>query len=348
MSVEQDGLPASPHRVAWAFATLVLALASAIAWTTFGTGDFSCFYETAATWRRAGIYEPNGAVCVNLNLPHVVVLFAPLTALPMTAAWIVWQGFNLAAFACLLFILPPRPGAGLVVAVCLTPAMLSQTALAQVATVLAVLVTCAWAAERTGRWVAAGTALGAAIALKPFLLPVAAWWAVSRFTKAAAVATITAAGITLAGVALMSPGAYAVWWDAASSASWGHYGLNLSVNGMLSRLELFSLASWTGVVLPIAVVTALAAWGRRGDLEWIAVLTATILITPLGWAYYELILMGPLLAAAGRHPSLRSLALLLWVPPGIVVGGIGLASLSLGAVWGGAIVQRTRHRGPRL
>lgn len=313
---------------------LLLALLTAAGWRVYGAGDFRYFYQTADVWRATGHYVPQVAERANLNLPHVAVAFVPLTALPLPAAWLAWQAVNVAALGLLWRLLPVRPGRLLTVLLCLTPAVLSQVALSQVAALLAVLVTAAWLETRRGRWLSAGVALGLAIAMKPFLVPVACWLAVSRAGRVAGTALATAGALTLVGVRLLSPAAYVTWLDAARSASWAVFELNVSLFGWLARVGLGdSPVPWLTVCALVGGVTAWSAWGRLDAPAWVAVLAATVLLSPLGWAYYELILLGPLLLAVSRQSALGRVAWGLWVPPALGFASVTGASLALLAVW---------------
>ena len=176
-----------------------------------------------------------------------------------------------------------------------------------------------------------GVPLGIALALvpKPLLLPLLAWMIVWR-RRALAGAIASAAILTLAGLILIGPGAYAAWVDALEGA------------GRISREANFSIWS-SGLTVPAAAVAALVlaafAWSlaepRRG---FVGALTAALLLAPYTLLYAASILVlavKPALAVAPR--ATRALALI-----------VNPATLAAAPAWIGAgLVAAAWYPAPR-
>ena len=322
---------------------VLYVIAALVSWQFYGAGDFGCFYETAAILGDTGRYQTSYAACSNLNLPHVTAALIPFTFVPLPVAWALWQLLSLGALMVVWRYLPATPKDLLIPMIALSPALLSQIAMAQMAALLAALVTAAWAAQRGDRPMAAGVLLGVAVALKPFVLPVVVWWAVSRAGRAAAVAFTTAGCCIALGIAVLTMEPYITWLETTRGATWAHFGLNLSLFGTVSRLgPAGSPALWVCACAVVAAVTAACTLGRRSDAAWVVVLLASILISPFGWAYYELIVAGPLVGAARDDGALMRAAALLWLPPPLALANVALAPLGLILLW--AVAARGARR----
>ena len=185
-----------------------------------------------------------------------------------------------------------------------------------------------WAARRTGRSTLAGVLLGCAFALKPipglFFLYYA--WRRDWHLLASAAATVTVLSL----VGLMMSGISGAWmWATVNYPShasvWPGYPDNASVRGFFTRI--FGPSDWRPrppLPLPFAsmllwmtsggllTLLALGAAGvrvrqpspaldrnePRGDLE-VAVLTVlTLLVTPIVWPHYYVVLIMPVAVVA--------------------------------------------------
>ena len=182
--------------------------------------------------------------------------------------------------------------------------------------------------------IAAGILAALAIAVRPQVAVVFAWWAWrrSRDTGAAVLGVLAAGGALLLGSALV-----------AGAGSWTAY---LRLLGNLrgagtasSDVGLASLAQRAGLPDPIPILLfatgallALAAVvvASRRDQEsgLVAAATATLLVVPLLWPHYLVLLLlpGALLAARGQAWGL-ALPLLAWLP------GPMLPLLALAGCW---------------
>jgi hypothetical protein len=350
--------------VLWALLALGLvriALSSVEACATLQCDDFGRFWYSTRGWLADGrsLYAPTpasygdgGQFYANLNLPHAHLLFLPFIWLPLHVASVAWQITGVAAVAWSLRHVRRATGwrftwTWLLVFVWWTPTHL-QVVTGQVAWVMLPLVTLAWGAARAGAWGRAGVALGAAVALKPFLLPLLAWMAWRRAWRGVGAAIITAALSIGTGCALFGAHAYADWRAVADGVGWHAQPPNASIWGGLVRLlrgnaqytpvaDVGNQLAWFIALASVSIVVATYVACRRTndvDRQWSVVLAASLLISPLGWLYYGAWLLPGL---RGRWPGWASTACWLVPTPYLVLGQpSALATLTIGssATWG--------------
>ena len=89
----------------------------------------------------------------------------------------------------------------------LSSPLLATLALGQIYPVLALGLVAAWVADRRGRTLISGGALGLVVALKPSLAPVLLWPLVRRRWRAFGVALASGAAATLVAAVAVGPGA---------------------------------------------------------------------------------------------------------------------------------------------
>ncbi len=280
-------------------AVVALPLYAAVAiqgWRLFDGRDFLSFYNTADIWRRTGAYRPTVNSMTNLNLPHVAVLFAPLTVLSARSAWIVWQVVNLSCFGATVWLVRAWLNGPLLLLVMASPALLAAVGLAQVVGPLALCVTAAWMADREGRQRVAGVWLGFAVAAKPFMLPIVCWWILRRRWRAVGSALAVGAVVLGAGLLTLGSAPYREWAAAGSQMPWAEFPLNGSLFGALQRAGA-SDALWLAACALIALASAAVSWRADGDVGWALLIVAALLLSPVGWAY---------LRTAGPGPAART------------------------------------------
>jgi hypothetical protein len=176
-------------------------------------------------------------------------------------------------------------------------------------------VTLAWAAARRGRWTRAGLYLGLAISVKLFLLIFIPYFLLRRRLRAAAASGTAAAACFVAGALVLGPGSYSSWLTQLASVDWAWRSPNASVLGILSRSlnenpHFSPLAVAPELILPVwlsvfAIVGGLTlvavTFDRAGsavDRAFALLLSAALLISPLGWVYYLWLGLGPMAARA--------------------------------------------------
>ena len=140
--------------------------------------DFSIFYRSALAWRMGGTVYPTDRV--NLNLPAVVVAYAPLTYVSTRTAQTI---FTLLGVACAFIssrwitnAIPRTPPLVLASIVLAVDAGWINLWLEQEGLLLMLVVTAAWIADREDRELSAGAWAGLAIYTKPFLAVLILYW----------------------------------------------------------------------------------------------------------------------------------------------------------------------------
>jgi len=205
----------------------------------------------------------------------------------------------------------------------------------QVAWLLLYPITRAWLSRSAiigGLWLAPAIALKPPLALIAVLLPLP-----TSLTAAAVSAAISLAHATLFGVQR--------WWDWLRDA-FGATGLrepaNASYFGVASRLQfgwreaavtLSDLSAWWWMGWGCLSVTAvwLAIGARTPMRRWIVALSAGTFLQPLGWTYYIVWWLGPMLAVWRTTPAAVAAVVLLTEPVLILTAVItsGIPTLNL-------------------
>jgi hypothetical protein len=321
----------------------------------------------------------------NLNPPHFHLLMRPFTWFSPPVAFGLWLALGIAALAASLSLtyrtlglrLSPAGAALAVVAILAAAPTIAVLLTGQFAWMLALAVTWAWMRARSARWIAAAAALGVAASLKPFLGLFLPYLLLHRRWAAAAAFTGTAAGSYVAGVAAFGTAAAAGHVASFGSISWASNVLNGSAYGVLQRAAHGAAGKWD--VVPVAAATHLPialVWvalsmvilavtfravrplrvGAGVDRDFLLLIAAGLLVSPLGWSYYFWLLVAPLVAMASRYrwwrldsPSAAlacvALAGCLWPPEMLDLGQpAGWATISIGsiyfwalaAIWGAA------------
>jgi Glycosyltransferase family 87 len=297
---------------------LVVGVVSTVAgFQHYTFGDFWTFWHSARAWLDAGHFYV-GEGTANMNLPHVAVGFVPLALLPLPLAMFAWQFLNLGLLVWVVWTLDLPLAA--VVALLLSPAWNAQACLGQLAMVVGVLVLLAWRAARTGRDLEAAVWIGLAIAAKPFILPVLAWWLVRRQWRALAVVGLVVVGTLALGAVSLGAASYVEWYHTLPNMPAGER-LNVS-------LQQLGRGPWAVLAVLLAAGSTWAATRVSVDRAWFLLLLAGILISPLGWAYYGVLLIGPLSVLQPRWALAG-----LWIWPAL--GGVGGTTLAWCATWAG-------------
>ena len=145
------------------------------------------------------------------------------------------------------------------------------------------------------------------------LLPVRTW-------LAAGMTSATAATIHVAVVGLEP---WRTWLDTAVGAPTIREPANASLLGIATRFQ-FGLAgdapvtglsiAWLGVWAISAVAIGWRAYRSGWEKRWLAALFGGVWLSPLGWAYYVVLWLGPILRYA-RPTSISGIAAALLVEP---------------------------------
>ncbi len=284
------------------------------------------------------IAAPKGPA-YSFHPPTTLVFFLPLAALPYPAAFVAWDLVNLASLWAIVYLtarclarpLEPLPSLAVALGLVAVWPLRENFVEGQINIPVATGLVAYWYWLRDRRAGKAGLALAAAVALKPiaglFVL-YAAWrreWRLLLFA-AAGLALFGLLGAILAGpdgVRDYVSTAYPTHADL-----WPGYPDNASPEGFFTRL--FGPDPWKRPSFPtpgLASALTLVSWvvlvgllcaalGRRAplhsrlDLEFAAVGAALLLVTPIIWPHYYVVLLAPLAILAARLIDVRAWALL--------------------------------------
>lgn len=214
---------------------------------------------------------------------------------------------------------------------------------------LLLLLTAAWAAERTGRSRLAGGLLGLAAAIKLFpgllFLPLLAMrrWATVAWGAAAL------AGLTAVTALVLGPECYADYVTDVMPAigEWRGARANYSVPGYWWKLfdpgrkngpallfpspllaQALSLASGLALAGVVVLVARRARTPQQRDGAFVLAVTAMTLASPTSWPYYSMLLFLPM-AVLWTHLPKRRWPLLAYLASGTIVMGLLLPKLGL-------------------
>jgi alpha-1,2-mannosyltransferase len=287
--------------------------------------DFYVFYESALAWRNgsADLYTTTHDF-PNLNPPHFVVAFAPLTLVQPRVALIIWFALNIGAAVCATVLIwrelaLPRSFSAIGLAIAfagLTTGLQFGLEEAQPTGVFALLLTGAWYAARRRHEKLAGVLLGLLVSVKPFFVCVLLVQTLKRQWIVLVWAAMAGVSALIAGLALAGVHSYVRWVEVGRQVSWFIYPLNASIMGVVARAGL-AWSAWFAASAIVVVVTVLAVrQSDRADAAWLVSGLASVLISPLGWLYYLPLLAGPLTAVARQRPAILAAGVgFLWPLP---------------------------------
>ena len=317
---------------AWTIGIAAILLSARSFLLNATNSDFASFYESALAW-RSGLPPFASDWRVNLNPPLMLWIFAPFTRGPIDLAAWAWIVIQLAALGLLIELIAREVAAASPYGTLVRGLMLTMAAptvaLAQLIREgqwilwLAVLITLAWRFTRHNRPQAAAALIGVVVALKPFT-----WWLwfamPSPFRASTLAAGAAGLSVTMLASYLTGPDVFREWFELSGTLTASHltHWLNISVPGHLNRV--FGL-SWLSST-PIVTVVLLCLWFVMGrgrprpydrvigpgrprpddhDARWWLASLASVIASPLGWAYYVILGLGPGVAhlMAKRRPG---------------------------------------------
>ena len=319
--------------------------------------DFGVFYRAAC---GPALYtdDPDsvmlGVRYRNLSPPHFHLVLLPGCRLPIADAFIVWNLVNVAGIVLALLIVERTAGyrwpVWATMAAAASGATTNLIITGQVTGALAVPLVLAWRADRQNRLWTAGLWLGVVAAVKPFFGVVVLWWMARRaWAAVAGVACAMAASFAVGVIFYGWPNTLA-WIRELQAVSWPWAITNASAWAPWARafgpsVYLTPLVDWPAVrvggtavtLVAVAVGTALALRGTTNrDTGWVLCLSAALLLSPLGWAYYGwwLLLLLPLVPV----PRVAWLtAAITWALPStellLLVGSSAVLTATLGSAY---------------
>jgi len=347
--------------------------------------DFSVFY--ASSTRAAHGLDPYSAITAgayqppNLNPPQLVLLLIPLTWVNLRSALVIWAAASLCSASIAVWIVCSTLGVRLTVrravwvfVACVWAAPTGALLyFAQIAWLLSGPITWSWAAARRGQWDRAAIVLGVLMSVKPFLALLVPLLLCAEHWRPALISAATALVSLLVGIGALGWDTFVSWLRVIRTVTWADVIFNGSLLGFFDRLftrnprhvwGLAPIVDAPGAVTALWLLTSVAIAGvsmwavhkhtesERGaaavDHLFGVGLSASLLITPLGWLYYVFFLVGPFTArwstvAWRATPSWRKiLAVFVTIcfvaPPGVLARyqPNGWATLSIGSAyfWG--------------
>ncbi|MBX6764350.1 MAG: DUF2029 domain-containing protein [Rubrobacteraceae bacterium] len=314
--------------------------------------DFQTFWLSAeAVWGGGDIYH-TGATLPNLNPPFWTLVFSPLGLLEPLDAYRIFVLLTLLLFVCYTAWTAHelRLGGGWASfaagALFLSSPLLATLALGQIYAVVTLALVASWVADRRGRRVLSGVALGLAVAVKPSLAPALLWYVMRgrwvSFGSAVAAGALATLGAALA----LGPWSTMEWLRVAFGNSVDPYWDNASLPGTAARLFTRNPYSRALAEAPVMIYVAYAVaillllytcyrvWRDSETGLW-AMVAASLLLSPISWNNYLMLLAPGILVLLARRryaPALLLLALqyippewpLLWAGKGTVAAALAM------------------------
>lgn len=276
---------------------------------------------------------------LNLNPPWTLVVFAPLSRLPIESAFRLWITVNSLFFIVGWLLLLRQPltiwqAAWLTISPLALHALLLDQLYGLLFLVAAVACVSLVRGDRTSCYMLSGVM----IAAKPFLLLWPGYLALTRRYREAWTALGSAAVVFLSAWPIYGWGLYSQWRLALAQDIHWRMEFNISVVSILSRMGYPRLGILLALLLVVA--TATAAILRRLNETALAILAASVgmIMQPIGWAHYALFLAPWFVAQRWNRVSYAAAILLtLCVPISFVVGWLGPVTAlggTLLVIWG--------------
>ncbi len=268
--------------------------------------DFDTFWHSAVALVAGDDIYDTPAKLTNLNPPLLTALLVPFAWMDALTAYRVFMVLTLVLVAGSVLAVArelrlPRTATALALLAVLASSPLHGTlVLGQIYPLLLVGLVAGWIAERRGRPVLAAALYGVTVALKPSLAPILLLLAVQRRWVPLRAGIGAAAVATLAGVLVAGPSSAIEWLKIAFSEPVPDTVDNASLPGLAVR---FGVPSVFGMLAGLAVLAGTLVWiGRNrhrvdpaGTAPW-AVLAAGLLLSPIAWHNYLMLLFPGALA----------------------------------------------------
>ena len=278
--------------------------------------DFDTFRASAVALVQGGDIYDTPAKLRNLNPPLLAVLLTPFALLDALPAYRLFTVLTLLLVVGAVLVvarelrLTARVTTAVVLVVLASSPLHGTLLLGQIYGLLLVGLVAGWIAERRGHPLLAAACYGVTVALKPSLAPLLLLPLALRRWRPAAAGFGAAAGASLLGVLVAGPATGLQWLRIGLTEPVPDTADNASLPGLAVRL---GLPAAIGTLLGLAVlVGTLAVLGRRrrqvdpaGTAPW-AVLAAGLLMSPIAWHNYLMLLWPGVLLLLGRGgPEIR-------------------------------------------
>ncbi len=247
--------------------------------------------------------------------PQLAIVLVPLTWLPVAVAGLLASVASAACVAGTLWILRIRDWRCYAVAFIWMPAM-SGILLANLSLPLAFAAALAWR-YRDRAW-PTGASLGLAVAAKLFLWPLLVWTVATRRLRATALAVALGLLVTLAAWAAIGFDGLTAYPALLRRLNEIQAANSYSFVGISSSLGLGSgVGDASAVVVGGALLVACVVLGRRCDdlRSFTCAIAATLVLSPIVWVHYLVLLLPPVAIARPRLSPLWFLPLVVWASP---------------------------------
>ena len=276
--------------------------------------------------------------------PQLAIVLVPLAWLPVAVAGLLASVASAACVAGTLWILRVRDWRCYAAAFLWMPSM-SGVLLANLSLPLALAAALAWR-YRDRTWPIAAS-LGLAVSAKLFLWPLLVWTVSTRRLRATLLAVTLGLAVTLAAWAAIGFDGLTGYPDLLRRLNEIQAANSYSFVGISSSL---GLGTGVGDVFAITVggilLAACVVFGRRGDdlRSFTCAIAATLVLSPIVWVHYLVLLLPPVAIARPRLSPLWFLPLVVWLSPrpGYPVGYETFVPAVVAAVAFGILLARPR------
>jgi len=322
-------------------------------------GDFTIFRDAA----REVLHGQSPYVAVDAEAlagadkfvypPVAAFLFVPFTLLPLAAAKAAFIAVSLGATMLALRLLGVRDWRCYGLSFLLAPTI-TAIGVGALGPLLVLAAAAAW--RYRAMPVVAGLAVVLAVSVKLFLWPLGVWLFATRRLRAGAVAILAGTVLVLAPWSAIGFAGLRQYPDLLRTLTdvmrWKAY----SPSALGTTLGLSPDASrWGELALAALAVVAIVLLGRGRDADrraFIGAVAAALLVTPVVWMHYLVLLLAPLALTRPRLSPLWFAPLLLWATPRFDSGGeawrilvvLGVVTVVLAAVFDRSLPAPTRAR----
>ena len=287
--------------------------------------DFFCYYGAAARLAVGqGIYLAytvagpfvHGGAGTYVYTPPLAVALLPLAGLPFASAAVAWYLLRIGALALACAMLPVsrtlRFAAFAVTA--FSGAFLSDQSLGNVNALLLLGTAVAW------RWLdrpAAAVAMTLSMSIRPQMAVVAGWWALRGQWRLVAIVALSAVVLVVATLPFVGVQTYLDFLSLLRNIRLEGAPNNVSLDATARLIGLpplvGTLAFVAGAVVALGAIVA--SRRRQPELGFVVSVAASLLVTPLLWSHYLVLVVvsAAYLAARGRTWAL-ALPLATWLP----------------------------------
>lgn len=245
--------------------------------------------------------------------PLLAVIAIPFSVLPFGFAIMLWNVLCVASCAAALRVLGVRDWRVYVVALCSFP-LIASLILGQPDGLFALAAAVAWRYRDSSK---GAVAVGALIAAKLLAWPLLVWLLVTRRVRSAAVAAVSAVGFVLGSWACIGFKGLGSYANLLSADAHAFEARSQSVVAAAMRLGLpEATARILAIAFAVAVAAAVIRSARTRDEGWFtATLLLGLLISPILWSHYLVVLLVPLAITRPRLDRLWLLLAVFWLSP---------------------------------